>query len=103
MATPRVHLFMSALVYPGVGQFMQRRILWGVVYSFSFTVMFAVLCVVTVRQIWDVAGNGRLLADALRALVRPLAILLGIWVANIYDTWWADYSKSKRSASPPLP
>jgi len=30
---------LSALVYPGAGQFMQGRMVWGIAYALAFTIV----------------------------------------------------------------
>ncbi len=97
MSTPRTRLLMSALIYPGVGQFMQKRIFWGMVYSISFTIFFVGLCIITVRAVWNGILDPSTLRDSLISLKTPFALVVAIWLANIYDTWWADFSRSKRS------
>lgn len=97
----KLPLVMSGLVYPGVGQFMQRRVLWGLVYGIAFTIFFIVLCVVTVQQICAVINQPEHLRDAIRAIGRPFALLGLIWLANLYDVWWADRRHARGSAEPP--
>lgn len=46
-------VLMSALVYLGAGQFMQKRVLWGSVYAIAFTVFFIISCVVFARGIFN--------------------------------------------------
>jgi hypothetical protein len=100
----RLPLLMSTLVYPGVGQFMQRRVFWGLVYSIAFTFFFVLLVVIMVRQFFQLWNNPEDFHAGLRALAKPFGLTVLVWLANIYDTWWASRLAQRRppaGAEPP--
>jgi hypothetical protein len=101
----RMPVLMSALAYPGVGQFMQKRIFWGLVYSVGFTLFFVITCVLLVRGILSAFTSGTPMGDVLHSLVKPVALSAALWLANIYDAWWADHKAHRamvaRAGVPP--
>lgn len=85
---------LSALVYPGAGQFMQGRMVWGIVYALAFTIVFIITCVFAFRIIPEVfstltQGGELPTREEFDPLVKALIAGLGIYAANIYDTWYA--------------
>ena len=96
-------LLMSALAYPGAGQFMQKRKFWGLVYAIAFTLFTAIFLALLMPPLWrmiDSAFAGRK-ADPIPwpAVLRPLAVATAVYIANIYDAWWHTI----RPTPPPIP
>jgi hypothetical protein len=98
-------LLLSALAYPGAGQFLQKRPVWGLVYGIAFT-LFAILSIkLLAPPIWQActalfAGD---IPDRVewRPLLKPLALAGGVYLANLYDVWWHDWKRAH--APPPIP
>lgn len=97
-------LILSATAWPGAGQFMQKRKFWGAVYASGFTLftgIFFVLLFPVLKRLLD-AWLGGPPPDPVnwKQVLRPLAVALGIYAANLYDVWW---NTLKASRPPPLP
>jgi len=104
-AAPRLALFFSALVFPGAGQFVQKRWLAGVFFATLFSVA-AVFLLITifVPLLW----NLRALVESAGAdnmiVLRPIpyarifswfGILLLVFAAGLLDT--AVHQKRKKT------
>ncbi len=91
----------SAAIFPGLGQFTQRRAAAGTLYagagllaSILFVAMLARHGADAARAAWDAVAGG-LDPDRARAAFIPIlktgALLLLIYTANLYDVWYAWY------------
>lgn len=104
---PRAHaIALSALVYPGVGQFIQGRWLAGGLYAATTTVAaagFILFAYATLKAYYDI-GMDFLHARPDNLPIRPLLacllISLGIWVLNIADVCLAHAWIRRRAAAP---
>ena len=99
-ASSLVPVLLSALVYPGAGQFLQKRFTWGIVYGVAFTVVFIVCCVFTVRIVpgyfTAFLRGGELPApEGWDPVIKSLVASLVIYAANVYDAWYAWF-RNKR-------
>ena len=102
---PRDAMMLSAFVYPGTGQLMQRRWTSAILFLASFTV---VLLVFLIRA-WQVISVYYSFAihffdmpdapvfPSLRALLTPFLISMALYIANVVDVWLA----SRRPRLPP--
>lgn len=91
----RTPIFLSAFVYPGVGQLVQKRWLAAAVFGFSFSVM---LVVFAISAFHIIAAFYRLAFDPdsvdparlpkIEMLVSGL-ISLTLYVLNVFDTFLA--------------
>ena len=108
----RLPILMSALVYPGAGQLMQKRWISGAVYALTFTVGLGmgfwqlIHILVAYMSVADFTapvrpspGYGRLLAWIGASLL--------LYTASLVDTILAQHRGRQRQASarlpPPLP
>jgi hypothetical protein len=92
-------IMLSAVMFPGAGQFAQRR--WGpaVIYSILFISCFAVIMVSAFRIIATNLGAALTFASAQpnksfaavspSALIVPLIISIVVWIAGLADTYFA--------------
>ena len=95
--TPFSPMLLSALVYPGTGQLMQRRWVAGIGFVFVFTIGFVwfVLEIVGVLKAYyafavDFKGaTGK--APGVGAILLPLALSTMIYIAGLIDTAVASY------------
>jgi len=86
---------MSVVVYPGIGQFMQKRFGWGTVYAITFTLMGIIFVkifhtyIMEVIPVFQRALLGELSEPAtippIKNLIQPLAALLIIYFGNVVD------------------
>ncbi len=100
-------VFLSALVLPGTGQWLQRRRAAAAVFAGAFLVAFGF----AVRGLWrmldilrtDLAGAAEsppfAPADLLPPVLIPVGIALGIAVLSVADVILA----ARRTAAPPPP
>ncbi len=90
-------MLLSALVYPGTGQLMQRRWVAGIGFAFVFTIGFVwfVVEIAGVLKAYyafavDFKGaTGK--APGVGALLLPLALCTVIYMAGLVDTAVASY------------
>jgi hypothetical protein len=90
-------MVLSALVYPGTGQLMQRRWAAGIGFAFVFTIGFVwfVVEIVGVLNAYyafavDFKGaTGK--APGVGAILLPLALSTMIYIAGLIDTAVASY------------
>ena len=94
-------LLLSALVYPGTGQYAAGRRLAALAYAGSFTVALAVFLVFLARYlrevydlvqtVWAGAYDPAAGTPSARQLLKPGGYLLLIYAANVYDVAWHLY------------
>jgi hypothetical protein len=104
----RLPMMLSAFVYPGTGQFMQRRRVAGLVYAILFSVFLVVLIfnvfrplihnLVTVLNWAAETGDEPLQRITMAGVLAPFGLGLAVYVANLFDVAWAN---RKMSARPP--
>ena len=105
----RTPILFSALIYPGVGQYMTGRHLAGLAYAACFTIAFGVFLVFFTRYFRETvdflrawwAGSYIPEADtpSPRQLMMPFVYVLVTYVANVYDVTWHLYKP--RTTTPP--
>jgi hypothetical protein len=100
-------MLLSAVVYPGTGQLMQRR--WavgaGFAVTFSMALIWFIIKIIAVLQAYyqfavdfkGATGN----APGVGAILLPFAISTLIYVAGLVDTAVASY-RQRLSASRPI-
>jgi hypothetical protein len=99
----RTPILLSALVYPGLGQFTQRRPVAGLLYSGGFTLLFCVfmaLCLRTIVRFYRVGlhgGSGGALPSAGMTL-GLFAVCIGAYLANVVDVYMAYRRIGRREA-----
>lgn len=108
--TDRTPLMLSAFVYPGAGQFIQRRWIAGTLYAVFFTVFFVLFMVNVARPMManvDAAlafamgdGSKPMTAPSLVAIIVPFVLSMLAYVANIID---ASRAQRRTAKPPPLP
>lgn len=91
----------SACVFPGTGQFMQKRMVAGLLYSIACGIAVLVFLAVFTRYFHPIAQGwaDRLIGDHVshpdappaRTLLKPGLYLLAIYFANVYDVTYAWY------------
>jgi hypothetical protein len=84
-------VFLSAFVYPGIGQLAQRRRWVGALFALAFTVPFVWLAVQTFKIVviyFNLAFNWRTAAEAPEdsGLLRPFLLTVVLYAANVVDT-----------------
>jgi uncharacterized metal-binding protein len=100
-------IFLSALVYPGAGQFLQRRWLVGLFYSVTFTILFVLLLSAVLKPLmgtldaafrWAAQQENRPFQtiSAVRVIVLFVGLIM-VYVANLTDVVRA----SRRRLQPP--
>jgi hypothetical protein len=105
MNRPGCAVFCSALIYPGVGQLLQRRWIAAAVFLASFSVALAVFLARAqqflaayyqmAEHFFEMPETSAL--PALTALLGPCALALAIYFANLVDVWIA----ARRMVRPP--
>jgi hypothetical protein len=102
----RLPVLVSALVYPGLGQFMQSRILPGIVYTALSTLFTVLVCYFTVQYVrpaieaWLGISDGTTASPpSLRPLQLSAGALLVVYLANVYDVWLA-HRRKRRAGTP---
>lgn len=84
-------VFLSALVYPGVGQLVQRRWVAGVGYALLFSGAFGWLLwrfFGVIKLLYTTADFSKGVGDApsLGAIGWPFIVSMLVWLANLIDT-----------------
>lgn len=91
----------SALIYPGVGQYVTGRPLVGIAYAAAFTIALVIFLVFftrffneavhIIKSTW--AGTYVPVDDmpSRRQVMMPMLYLLLVYVANVYDVTWNLY------------
>lgn len=88
-------VILSAVVYPGIGQWMQKRYVSASVYGIIFglmAVLFAVVlyqylreAVAILHAVLDGRSDGPTSLPPLKIILQPFAIVLFIYLANVVD------------------
>ncbi len=91
-------ILLSALVYPGLGQYHTGRRTIGLLYAAGFTLALAIFLVFFVRYFQDVLHlveswwSGDYQPEegtpSARQLLMPGIYLLVVYLANVYDVAW---------------
>lgn len=97
----RKPILYSALIYPGVGQYMTGRKTVGVICAACFTIALAIFLTFFIRffneavhvlkATWDGTYNPEEGMPGRRALLMPLAYVVLVYLANLYDVTWNLY------------
>jgi hypothetical protein len=91
----RMPIMLSALVFPGVGQCSQRRVVVGVLYGFTFALLFGLFlftCLLAVVAFYRLGLYGEATArppSPLPVLLLFLATML-VYLLNLFDTYRAQ-------------
>ncbi len=107
----RTPVMMSAFVYPGAGQFLQKRWVAGTVYSVLFTALSLVLIIEVVKPMfhnitaamdWAAAQNSDQSFEgiSLSGVLFSFLAMLVVYVVNVMDVVRASRQTFK---PPPLP
>lgn len=113
----RAPILYSALIFPGIGQFQQKRPTVGTVYAgisaFAAIVFVAMLAshgVAAVKDLWSAWVEHTDPTDALdelKPVYQTLAFLIAVYVANVYDVWYAWFRINRAwnadHTPPPIP
>jgi hypothetical protein len=99
----RTPVLYSAFIFPGMGQYMQRRRGMALLYGLSAGVATLLFLVVFTRYFYTITQGladkllGQYVPDPdappLRSLLMPGVYLLAIYLANVYDAWFAWYKE----------
>lgn len=91
----------SAAIFPGLGQFQQKRVAAGTLYfsagllaSILFVAVFARHGADAIRIVWDGWTYGidpERARTAFLPILKSASFLLLIYAANVYDVWYAWY------------
>ncbi len=102
-------IFLSAAIFPGIGQFQQKRTVAGVVYLASSAIAFLIATTVLAKHlptiihlIWQAPDSANI-REELKPILRALAFFFALYLANVYDVWFAWYRQSlswKRKTDP---
>ena len=104
----RMPLLLSAFVYPGAGQFMQRRWIAAVFYATTFTVFIVMLLINVLRPMlhnlnvavsWSGSSSDQALQTiSIPSVLFPFLVALFFYIANLLD---ASYVARRRSRPKP--
>ena len=100
----RSSILLSAFVYPGLGQFAQRRWVWGALYAGSFTaclVWFAVCSATIIASFYRLGiefERYEARAVPLRSMVISFLLGLAVFLLNILDAY-VGYSRQCKEAA----
>ncbi|MCZ7592802.1 MAG: hypothetical protein M5U15_11945 [Kiritimatiellae bacterium] len=97
----RYPILYSAVIFPGIGQFQQKRPTVGTIYALItlfaailFVAMLASHGMTALKDAWNAAVGQTDPGDALAELkpvFQAFAFLIAVYVANVYDAWYAWY------------
>lgn len=100
----RLPILMSAVVYPGVGQYMQRRWMAALVYAVSFTVFIALSLWLAFREFLvllrsfehaiETGAAYKMHAPVMKPILKSGGLAVLIYLANVYDTWLAYHRQA---------
>ena len=101
MRVDRLPILYSALIYPGVGQYMTGRKTVGVICAICFTIALAIFLTFFIRffneavhvlkATWDGTYRPEEGMPERRALLMPLVYVVLVYLANLYDVTWSLY------------
>ena len=106
--TDKTPIFLSALVYPGAGQFLQRRWKAGLLFSLLFTLLFLLLLVSVIRPLigsldaafqWAARQENRPFYSI--SVLRVVALFVScviVYIINLVDV--THSAGKKRTGSP---
>lgn len=115
---PLTPILYSAAIFPGIGQFQQKRSTVGTIYFVITLFALALLVAMLVkhgppvlRRVLDVlmqqGDEPSAALDDLKPMMRSALFLLVVYVANVYDVWYAWYrinlAWKNDQKPPPLP
>ena len=109
MKSDRTPVFLSAFVYPGAGQFLQRRWIAGLLYSLCFTACFVLFLSSVIRPIFQTLSAALSWAESTNAdatftpvplfrILVTFVVALALYISNI-----ADAARAARRNHPPEP
>lgn len=102
----KIALLFSFAVYPGSGQFIQKRWLSGAFYMILFTACFAWLLYLVILPIFHNLsaamdpGIGELQEMPWKDIAFSFGFSMGVYVLGLIDTLQAN---NKKNSPPPLP
>jgi len=89
----RLPIYLSALLMPGAGQFLQRRWLSAFFFAMAFLVCFGFFAVVLVHYVMgflkDVLGSGDRPPMPLMRILLPVGLSLVLYIIGLCDTYLA--------------
>ena len=98
-------IFLSALVFPGAGQFIQKRWIAGTLFSLTFLITFILFCIQAGQLIiayyrmgfeFDTFEPGEI---HLSRMLITFAVAMLIYIINIFDTAIAQVRQSQNSST----
>lgn len=100
-------VFLSALVYPGAGQFLQRRWKAGLFFSLAFTVFFVLLLFTVITPLMaslDAAFEwaAHYQNQPFRPVSLPRVVVLFLACVILYIVNLADVARAARTKAAPL-
>jgi len=105
----RMPILLSAMVFPGIGQFVQKRWVAGLLFFLLFLAAFSVFCTVAFGLIADYYRMGFEFETCepepvhLERLLASFGIAMLIYVANVIDAAIAHFRSCRKSTpEPPL-
>ena len=98
-------MLMSGVVYPGTGQFMQRRWFSGTVVGIAFTIPFAWFVVdgVAIMKAFCLDldfDHATFKVPSYSSLLMPFAFSVAVYLAGLVDTALADYRARMKAHQP---
>ena len=103
----------SAVIFPGLGQYKQRRFGPALLYAGATIIATVIFGAMLARHGLELlrlardAWTREIDPVALRATVMPMmqaaGFLLGVYLASLYDTWYAWYRSMRAWREPPAP
>jgi len=114
MKTEKTPLLLSAFVYPGAGQFLQKRWIPATCYMTAFTIFMCILLFnvmkpmfqnMTTAMSWAATGsNENFTKISIPGIVGPFVLAMITYITNIWDTAKADLRPPPTPPElPPLP
>ncbi|MBW7908182.1 MAG: hypothetical protein H3C50_04575 [Kiritimatiellae bacterium] len=88
-------VLLSATIFPGIGQFQQKRTVAGMVYLGTSGIAFIIATVMIAKHLpvvfhilWETADPTSAMEE-LKPILRGLGFFFALYLANVYDTWYA--------------
>jgi len=107
-ATPsRIPILLSSMVFPGIGQFVQKRWVAGLLFSVLFLVAFAFFCTVAFGLIADYYRMGFEFDTYepepvhLGHLLSTFGVAMLVYTVNVIDTAIAHFRLCRKNAPEP--